>query len=90
MRLTFGMALLAAALCLDASARAHGYAPWCAVVSAGPAELEWECQYGSIEECRPNVIAGNRGFCIPNPRWPDVKPGKRTGKIHHKRHIRPN
>ena|SRR5689334_3124319 len=39
--------------------------PWCAVISEG----YWDCQYRSIEECRPNVLAGNRGFCNLNPRW---------------------
>jgi hypothetical protein len=38
-------------------------APWCAVISEG----YWDCQYRSIEECRPNVLAGNRGWCNPNP-----------------------
>jgi hypothetical protein len=90
MRLTLAIALLAAAFCLDGPAWAHGRGPWCAVVSAGPAELEWDCEYGSIEECRPNVIAGNRGFCIPNPRWPDAKTAKTTAKFHRKRRIRPH
>jgi hypothetical protein len=38
-------------------------APWCAVISEG----YWDCQYRSIEECRPNVLAGNRGWCNPSP-----------------------
>jgi len=38
-------------------------APWCAVISEG----YWYCQYRSIEECRPNVLAGNRGWCNPSP-----------------------
>ena len=38
-------------------------APWCAVISDG----YWDCQYRSIEECGPNVLAGNRGWCNPNP-----------------------
>jgi hypothetical protein len=29
--------------------------------------VERDCEYHSIEDCRPNVIAGNRGFCQPNP-----------------------
>ncbi|HEY6858364.1 MAG TPA: DUF3551 domain-containing protein [Pseudolabrys sp.] len=41
--------------------------PWCAVISLGTGDVYWDCQYRSIEECRPNVIAGNRGFCNPNP-----------------------
>ncbi|MGB9219522.1 MAG: DUF3551 domain-containing protein [Pseudolabrys sp.] len=38
-------------------------APWCAVTSEG----YWDCQYRSIEECRPNVLVGNRGWCNPSP-----------------------
>ena len=38
--------------------------PWCAVSKDGD---HWHCQYRSVEECRPNVVAGNRGFCNPNP-----------------------
>jgi hypothetical protein len=44
------------------SAKAYE-APWCAVISDG----YWDCQYRSIEECRPNVLAGNRGWCNPSP-----------------------
>ena len=44
--------------------------PWCAVVNLGFGEAHWDCQYASIEACRPNVIAGNRGFCTQNPNWP--------------------
>jgi Protein of unknown function (DUF3551) len=42
-------------------------APWCAVVSTGAGDVHWDCVYRSIEECRPNVLAGNRGFCNPDP-----------------------
>lgn len=44
-----------------------GDAPWCAVVEIGAGEVEWDCHYQTIEQCRPNVIAGNRGFCNLNP-----------------------
>jgi Protein of unknown function (DUF3551) len=42
-------------------------APWCAVTSGGDGDMHWDCQYRSIEECRPNVLAGNRGWCNPSP-----------------------
>jgi len=44
-----------------------GNAPWCAVVSLGNGSSVERCVYRSFEECRPNVIAGNRGFCNTNP-----------------------
>jgi hypothetical protein len=50
-----------------ASAQIRGNAPWCAVISVGTGSVVWDCQYASIEACRPNVIAGNRGFCNHNP-----------------------
>jgi hypothetical protein len=41
--------------------------PWRAVTSGGDGDMHWDCHYRSIEECRPNVFAGNRGWCNPNP-----------------------
>jgi len=49
--------------------QAAGAAPWCAVFSLGWGDTVWDCSYPSLEACRPNVIAGNRGFCNPNPAW---------------------
>jgi hypothetical protein len=51
-----------------------GNAPWCAVVNTGAGNIEWDCEYGSIEACRPNVIAGNRGFCQINPYYSPAPP----------------
>jgi hypothetical protein len=69
MRLVLGIAGVAAALCLDirSSQALYGDAPWCAVVEIGDGEVEWDCEYQTIEQCRPNVVAGNRGFCNLNP-----------------------
>jgi hypothetical protein len=70
-----------------APAAAGGYreAPWCAVINLGFGDVHWDCQYRSIEECQPQVIAGNRGFCNINPRYvppaANVAPAK-----HRKRH----
>jgi len=46
-----------------------GNAPWCAVISLGTGDVYWDCQYATIEQCVPNVLAGNRGFCNHNPRF---------------------
>jgi len=53
--------------------------PWCAILNYGNGSAYEDCHYSSIEACRPNVLAGNRGFCNPNPRWvaaydPGAKP----------------
>jgi hypothetical protein len=49
---------------------ASGDAPWCAVMQIGEGDGTWDCQYQTVEECMPHVIAGNRGNCSPNPYGP--------------------
>jgi hypothetical protein len=44
-----------------------GNAPWCAVQDLGTGDVEWDCEFRTVEACVPNVIAGNRGFCNINP-----------------------
>ena len=62
-----------------------GEAPWCAVVEIGNGEVEWDCQYQTIEQCVPNVLAGNRGFCNHNPYY---VPGAAAPAAHAKRYLR--
>ena len=69
-RIVLAAAVLAAALCFEVSSGQAGYlgnAPWCAVINVGDGDVEWECEYRTVEECVPNVLAGNRGFCALNP-----------------------
>jgi hypothetical protein len=54
-------------------------APWCAVNPWGDGDVPWDCKYRSIEECRP-VIAGNRGFCSPNPSYVANPPQLRNSR----------
>ena len=81
--------LLAGAALLSVSisplnAEAAG-APWCAVMAEGDGDLPWACKYRSIEECRSNVIAGNRGFCNPNPSYvanpPELKNSRQASPM---------
>ena len=51
--------------CLQPAAAAE--APWCAVLQNSTESVYWDCQYGSIEQCRQTVLAGNRGWCNQNP-----------------------
>ena len=51
--------------CLQPAAAAE--APWCAVIQNSTESVYWDCQYGSIEQCRQIVLAGNRGWCNQNP-----------------------
>lgn len=70
-RLTMASAAFAAVIGVDMPAgHAFGDAPWCAVIEVGNGEVYWDCQYRTVEECVPNVIAGNRGFCNVNPYGP--------------------
>ena len=77
-------ALAVAASCATGPVRADDRFPWCAVVSMGRGSVYWDCQYRTIEECVPNVLAGNRGTCSQNPRWEGwyapVKP-----RAHHRK-----
>ena len=88
MRLVLAIAVVATALSLNAApAPAAGHAPWCAVIGMGRGSVYWDCQYASIEECQPNVIAGNRGFCNPNPAWQaSAEPRKWRHKRRHHRY----
>jgi hypothetical protein len=48
-------------------AQSYGNAPWCAVTDQGAGQVVWDCEYQTVEQCVPNVLAGNRGFCNLNP-----------------------
>jgi hypothetical protein len=84
MRYAMAVAVFIAVMAFDlAPAQAYGRAPWCAVVDVGFGDVMWDCHYRSVEECRPNVIAGNRGTCNPNPAWSGWQ---RHNASHPKRH----
>ena len=51
--------------------------PWCAVTDIGGGVVQWNCGMRTLEMCRQEVIAGNRGFCNPNPRWVGDQPRPR-------------
>jgi len=86
-RATFSaIAIAAALLFVTQQAEADYYgAPWCAVVAMGDGDMQWDCEYRTIEECRPNVLAGNRGWCNPNPTLP-YQPAEQ--RPYRKRHVR--
>jgi hypothetical protein len=68
--------IAAAILLIPTGAIAQFYGPgrWCAVINTGTGHVTWDCTYNSVEQCRPNVIAGNRGFCNLNPSIPIAGP----------------
>lgn len=78
--------LWAAAMGVSAAhAGSFGNAPWCAVQDLGAGDVVWDCEFRTVEQCVPQVIAGNRGFCNVNPSF--VPPVSAT-PLHHyrKRH----
>ena len=52
-------------------------APWCALTEIGGGAMYENCKIPTFELCVQEVIAGNRGFCIPNPRWQAPRPKAR-------------
>ena len=70
MRLMLATAAAAAAMFLDIPAGNAIYqGPWCAV-ETGRGSGFWNCRMRTFEECRLEVVAGNRGTCTQNPNWP--------------------
>jgi hypothetical protein len=69
-RVTFAIAATAAAMLLNVPAANAAYdGPWCSV-EIGRGSGYYNCRMRSFEECRLEVVAGNRGFCTQNPNWP--------------------
>jgi hypothetical protein len=60
----FAVAVAVGYLPFSLPAATADVAAWCAVIKGGE---YWDCQYRSLEDCRPNVIGGGRGWCNPNP-----------------------
>jgi hypothetical protein len=66
---TLAIPVVMAVMLFDMHPLRASEAPWCAVISSGPQSVYWDCQYRTVEECVPNVLAGNRGTCTQNPRY---------------------
>jgi len=47
----------------------QGDARWCAVTDSGGENMNWDCEYDTVEECKPAVTNAARGFCALNPYW---------------------
>jgi Protein of unknown function (DUF3551) len=85
-RIIFAAAALAfLTFCLQPAAAVYYEAPWCAVLGMGKG-VYWDCQYQSFEACRPNVLAGNRGWCNQNPYF--VSNGPTSHPYYRKHHAR--
>jgi uncharacterized protein DUF3551 len=69
MRTSFYFATIVVAMLFNvpASHAYYGHGPWCAVQTLGAGSSTEDCRMMSFEQCRLETIAGNRGYCIPNP-----------------------
>jgi len=68
-----GAVVLSSVVMLLAPSVSHaglqGDSRWCAVTDTGAENTTWDCEYDTVEECRPAVLNANRGFCALNPYW---------------------
>ena len=77
MRIILVATAVAAAMSLDLRASQAYEMPWCALTEIGGGAMYENCTLPTFEMCVREVIAGNRGFCIPNPRWQGPTPSAR-------------
>ena len=76
---------VAAAMLLDPHASQAYEMPWCALTEIAGGAMYENCALPTFELCVQEVIAGNRGFCNPNPRWQGPRPGGRETAARRKR-----
>lgn len=67
-------AAIAAAVWVDVHpSQAYYQGPWCAGTSRGSGSFVYNCSMRTFDQCVSEVIAGNRGWCSPNPYYrPEV------------------
>ena len=84
MRFMLVVTAVAAAMLLDVRASQAYQGPWCAGTSRGHAFV-YNCSMRTFDQCVSEVIAGNRGFCSPNPyyRGPEGPPPKGKRKRYY-------
>ena len=89
MRMILVLAVTAAALLLNVRAGQAYEGPWCATMDIGAAGVTEDCSIPSYELCLQLTIAGNRGFCARNPRWPGwYSADDEPRSYRHRRHRR--
>jgi hypothetical protein len=89
MRIVLAAGIIIAAMSFDVRLVKAAEGPWCALIAMTDDSTYEDCQYRSFEECRPNVLAGNRGFCNPNPRWSGGSEAAGEARPHKKRRAQP-
>jgi uncharacterized protein DUF3551 len=72
---------VAAAMLFDVSpSGAYYQGPWCAGTNRGGGTFVYNCSMRTLEQCVSEVIAGNRGFCNPNPYYGGPEASSPGGK----------
>jgi len=84
MRLMLIVVTVAVAMLLDLRVSQATQMPWCAGTNTGRS-FHYNCSLPTYEMCVQEVIAGNRGFCSPNPyyRGPEVVPPRAKPKRYY-------
>jgi Protein of unknown function (DUF3551) len=80
MQFIFIVVAVAAAMLFDVRASQAYQAPWCAGTNRGGSTFSYNCSLPTFEMCVQEVIAGNRGFCSPNPYYRGPEPGQPRAK----------
>jgi hypothetical protein len=85
MRLMLIVVTVAVAMLLDLRVSQATQMPWCAGTNTGRS-FHYNCSLPTYEMCVQEVIAGNRGFCSPNPyyRGPEVVPPRAKRKRYYR------
>ena len=85
MRLMLIVMTVAVAMLLDLRVSQATQMPWCAGTSKGDF-FSYNCSLPTYEMCVQEVIAGNRGFCSPNPyyRGSEVVPPRAKRKRYYR------
>ena len=70
---------IAAAILFDVRPSRAYQGPWCAVENVG-GDVRYDCSMRTLEQCTSLIIAGNRGFCNPNPYYRGPESDQPRGK----------
>jgi len=79
MRFILILTVVVTALLLDVRASRAYEGPWCAVENIGQ-DVRYDCSMRTLEQCTSLIIAGNRGFCNPNPYYRGPESDQPRGK----------
>ena len=80
MQLMLILVAIAAAILFDARPSGAYQGPWCAGTNRGSGSFVYNCSMRTFEQCVSEVIAGNRGFCGPNPYYRGPEPPQSRAK----------